>query len=36
MSTHTHTQDLEWTIKEDCDRGNVFKSEAEWLANLTE
>lgn len=38
MSTHTYTPDLEWTIKEDCDKGNVLrpvKSEAEWLANST-
>lgn len=34
-----HTQDLEWTIKEDCTWGNVsspMKSEAEWLANSSE
>lgn len=36
MSTHTHTLDLEWTIKADCDSGNALKSETEWLAISSE
>ena len=36
MPTLTYTLDLEWTIKEDCDSGNVLKWGTEWLANLSE